>query len=270
MLILNQKKLIFHLKKDLKIESNAIVWLHLSIKGLGLIKNLDIITNSFKSVLKKGVLVIPAFTYSWAKKKLFRKSSLVEKDLGIYPNYIIKNKNFFRTNNPNFSSLILSKSKKWDDNFFKKNINNSSCFGKNSIFEVLHNLSKKIPCYIILLGGAHDDVVFRSTFLHYVEELVGVKYRYLKRFYEPITKRRYVEQYVRYLSNHEYYSINKKKPRRKYPVNEKYKILGKDLIKKNIIRFKKINYSETRIVKLNEFIEFVKNKLVKDKDYFLK
>ena len=43
-----------------------------------------------------------------------------------------------------------------------------------------------------MLGGAHDDAVFRTTFLHYIEEKISVPYRYKKKFYSPIDSSQYI------------------------------------------------------------------------------
>ena len=58
----------------------------------------------------------------------------------------------------------------------------STCFGTGSVFEKMWQISLDRPGYILLLGGAHNDVVFRTTFLHMLEEKVVIPYRYIKYF----------------------------------------------------------------------------------------
>ena len=64
----------------------------------------------------------------------------------------------------------------------------TACFGLGSVFEKMYNISVNRPSYILLIGGAHNDVIFRTTFIHMVEEIVGVPYRYVKLFFDPKNK----------------------------------------------------------------------------------
>ena len=48
-----------------------------------------------------------------------------------------------------------------------------SCFGKKSVFDHMYQMAQGRNGYIMLPGGAHSDVVFRTTFIHYVEEKSG-------------------------------------------------------------------------------------------------
>ena len=175
-----------HLKEELKIEDNAIIWLHIGLKGLGKIKenNINVITDCFESALNSGSLIIPTFTYSWCENKVFDSLTSECQSMGSYASQAWKDSRFIRNNNPNFSVAMLRNSSNENliEQVFTKGAE-KSCFGKDSFFSNLYELSKMRNGYVILLGGAHDDVVFRSTFLHYVEEKVGVPYRYLKLFY---------------------------------------------------------------------------------------
>ena len=84
MLQTNSKEIIRHLK-TMRIKNNSLIFLHIDVKGLGILKNgLDEIYQAFNQILSKGVLVTPAFTYSWSKKK----------NLPSYPNVIIKRSEF--------------------------------------------------------------------------------------------------------------------------------------------------------------------------------
>ena len=269
MLTLEKRQLVEHFTKKLKIEKNAMLWVHVGIKSIGVVKDLKVITRAFKKILVHGTLIIPAFSYSWCKNERFTKNKSMCQSMGSYSKSLVKDKSFKRTNHPNFSVFIMDNSKIIKNRSFLKNINNNTCFGKNSIFDLLYKNSKFQPSYVVLLGGAHDDVVFRTTFIHYVEQFIGVQYRYLKKFFNS-NKTNFTSQYVRYFSNEEYININHKKPPYPIPVKEKYKKLGIDLIKKKLLKNCKLNYSLTRVVQLREFVDYLKTKLKKDKKYLLK
>ena len=59
------------------------------------------------------------------------------------------------------------------------------CFGKKSIFDKVVNYSKNKRAFILLLGGAFNDAEYRSTFIHYAQQKIGVPHRYVKPFYSP-------------------------------------------------------------------------------------
>ena len=236
MIYTSEKEIAKHLKNKIKIDNNSLVFLHLNISGLGILKNgMTSIINAFSKVLKKGVLVIPTFTYSWSNKKKFSTKTLCDpKNVGLFSNFVLKSKKFKRTHNPNFSVAVMDNTK--GKSIEKRLINKKTvltCFGKNSVFDIMYNYSKKKKSFIILLGGAHDDVQFRTTFLHYIEEELLVPYRYKKKIYNPKNKRKYIIQFSRYLTKKEYIeNSNTRKEEFKFPINPSYKKLGIDLLKK--------------------------------------
>ena len=134
------------------------------------------------------------------------------------------------------------------------------------------SIAQERPVYILLLGGAHDDVVFRSTFLHYVEEKVGVPYRYKKVFVDPNNRNNSISQYVRYFTKDEYISVNGMEPPHSFhfPVKEKYTQFGNDLIAENMIVMKEFAYSTSRMVSIAPFCEWLQGKLDHDPEYLLR
>mgnify|MGYP001309039217 FL=1 len=206
----NLDDVVNHLKNDLLIEPEALVWLHSGVIGMGVLdEGIVTITNAFEKVLSSGALVIPTFTYSWCKGESFDPNRSECPDVGAYAEKAWQDDRFIRNNNPNFSVAVMDNT---DNEEVKNKIcdisTRSTCFGKGSVFEKMWQMSIYRPSYILLLGGAHNDVVFRTTFLHMVEEKVGIPYRYNKYFYNPEDKDDIVGQYVRYLSLAEYQSQN--------------------------------------------------------------
>ena len=128
-----------------------------------------------------------------------------------------------------------------------------------------------MPGRIVLMGGAHNDVVFRSTFLHYVEEKIAVPYRYHKVFKNPQNSKETVNQLVRFMSKDEYSNVNGNKCLTySFPIKEKYLKLGEDLIKNNMILQSPFGYSTTRAVSILDLCDWLENKLKQEPDYLLK
>lgn len=269
----NFNDIVNHLQNDLSIESEALVWLHSGVIGMGVLKEgIITITNAFEKVLSGGALVIPTFTYSWCNGNPFDSKRSECPDVGAYAEKAWKDDRFFRNSNPNFSIAVMDNT---DDGIVKNKIYDVStsltCFGKGSAFEKMWQISLDRPSYILLLGGAHNDVVFRTTFLHMVEEKVGVPYRYLKYFYNPQNNEQKVCQYVRYLSNEEYKKVNNRLPPNNYnfPIEEKYNKLGQDIEIEGLLKKKKFAYSVSRMVPINRFCTWLMNKLQKEPNYLL-
>ena len=147
----------------------------------------------------------------------------------------------------------------------------STCFGKGSVFEKMWQISLDRPAYILLLGGAHNDVVFRTTFLHMIEEKVGVPYRFNKIFYNPEDKNTKVDQYVRFLSLEEYQlqNDNLSPSNFEFPIEAKYNTLGQDVQNEGLLVKKKFAYSLSRMVPMNRFCTWLISKLEKEPNYLL-
>ena len=269
----NSDNLLIHLRDEMELEPNALVWLHSGVMGLGLLKGgLGTVTNVFDKVLSDGALIVPTFSYSWCNGENYDPLATECWNMGVYAKDAWKDQRFKRNNNPNFSVSVM-------DNTVNHEVRNAllsdgvqkTCFGKNSSFHNLYLLSKDRPGYIMLLGGAHNDVVFRTTFLHMVEEDIGVPYRYIKKFKDVNFPDNYVEQYVRYRSGDEYFEVNKKPPptHYKFPIIAKYNQLGIDLKKESLIKIVKFGYSETRMVSIYPFCTWLKEKLKNDPEYLI-
>jgi len=269
----NLDDIVNHLKNGLQLEPEALVWLHSGVIGMGVVKGgVETITNAFEKVLASGALVIPTFTYSWCKGEPFDPKRSECPDVGAYAEKAWQDDRFVRNNNPNFSVAVMDNT---DNEEVKNKIcdisTRSTCFGKGSVFEKMWQMSIYRPSYILLIGGAHDDVVFRTTFLHMVEEKVGIPYRYNKYFYNPEEKDDRVDQYVRYLSKEEYQSQNDKLPPTnfEFPIISKYNKLGHDVQNDGLLVKKKFAYSQSRMVPINRFCTWLMSKLEKEPNYLL-
>ncbi len=269
----NFDDLVNHLKNDLLIESEALIWLHSGLIGMGVLNGgIATITDAFEKVLANGALVIPTFTYSWCNGESFDPKKSDCPDVGAYAENAWKDDRFIRNNNPNFSIAAMDNTV---DGVVKNEIcdqsTSSTCFGQGSVFEKMWQISLHRPAYILLLGGAHNDVVFRTTFLHMIEEKVGIPYRYNKYFYNPEDKNDRVSQYVRFLSKEEYQLQNDNllSVDFEFPIEEKYNKLGQDIQIDGLLVMKKFAYSISRMVPMCQFCRWLMNKLEKEPNYLL-
>jgi len=262
--------LIEHLRKDLGLKPKDFVFLHSGMIGLGLVEGgIATITEAFNEVLSEGTLVIPTFSYSWCQKESYDRLTTKCPDMGGYAKDAWKDERFIRNENPNFSVSALRN--EHNENFIQKLFDNEmTCFGAKSVFGKMYELAKENDGHVILLGGAHNDVVFRSTFVHFVEEKKNAPYRYVKRFSNPEDSNQEVEQLVRFLSEEEYAKVRgTDNGKYKFPIDAIYKTLGEELQSNNLITIKPFGYSQSRMVHIRKFCDFLTEKMEKDPDYLL-
>lgn len=262
-----------HLMNELSIESDALVWAHIGIKGFGILEDgLETIISSFNQTLTRGALVLPTFSYSWCNNNKFNIDSIVSKELGDFSNYAIKSRKFNRNQNPNFSATVMDNtSDKKIEKIINKKFTESTCFGNGSIFDNMYEYSKSNPAYILLLGGAHDDVLFRTTFMHYIEEKLDVPYRFSKKFYNPDKKTNFVTQFVKCLNAQDFCSKNSITPPEflKFPIVYKFNNVGRDIVHEKILNSAQFQYSKTRVVSMFKFCNWLEKKIKNDPYYLL-
>jgi aminoglycoside 3-N-acetyltransferase len=127
-----------------------------------------LIKNLIDFIGSSGTLVIPTFSYTFTKSQNFDVDN-TPSDVGFFSESFRTYSGFCRSKNPNFS---VSSFGKYSSEFANSRIDD--CFGQNTAFDLLRKYNAKIIC----LGCEFD----RVTFVHYVEQLVGVNYRYFKNF----------------------------------------------------------------------------------------
>ena len=173
---------------------------------------------------RNGTVLIPAFSYSFCKKKIFNPKRNPS-EVGLFSEIFRLRKDTKRTNHPIFSFSIFGKNWK----IYEK-AKTQSCFGKGTVFDVFRHFNGKI----ITMGTTFEN---SATFLHYIEETALVNYRYHKKFFGKIInkgnkelintnfyvrKRKFNKEfkkpppYLKYLKKTEFgrynvYSINSKK-----------------------------------------------------------
>lgn len=124
-----------------------------------------------------GTLVLPTYNWDFCKGIDFNYKK-TQSVTGVLGKVALKRDDFRRTTNPIYSFAVAGKEK---NNLY--NLKHSSCFGEDSPFSYFHKKNVKY----LSIGVDYKFLGF--TPVHYVEEKVGVSYRYFKNF-----KGKYVDQ----------------------------------------------------------------------------
>ena len=265
------EKLVEHMKNDLLLSANDSVFLHSGVKGFGLLEGgIMTILEAFRKTIPSGLLMIPTFSYSWCEGKIYDPLTTDCKAMGSFGADVWKKPGFIRSTNPNFSIATISF--QGNESEIQKLYDvDDTCFGEKSVFDNIYHRSLQKPTYIMLLGGAHNDCIFRCTFVHYVEEKVKIDYRYKKNFHNPANHDEFVTQFVRYLTGEEFENEKVKEfSEFTFPITHDYTELGDDLVSKRLIDIKPFGYSQTRMVRLNTFCDFLEKELKNNPRYILK
>lgn len=149
--------------------------LDLSVKAREHKERMDL--NRFiDSILAKvgleGTVLIPTFHWGFCKGEAFDIKRTASKT-GALGNAAIKRADFKRTAHPIYSFMVWGK-----DQEQLVSLDAKESFGKESVFGYLHrNEAKALVIGLPTMSGL--------TFVHYIEQMVGVPYRYNKDFTAP-------------------------------------------------------------------------------------
>lgn len=125
--------------------------------------------------LNAGTLVFPAFTYSFNNGEDFDVLNS-KTSMGALIEYIRKQLGVHRSLDPLLSLIAVGRDVKWLDN-----IKGNNSLGAGSALDILHHL----PNVKFLFFGAEFEEYF--TYVHYVEKMHQVEYRFDKEFSGKIT-----------------------------------------------------------------------------------
>jgi len=124
----------------------------------------------FNVIGKEGILIVPTFTYSFTSEEKYFDEQTSASKMGFFAERLRKLSSSVRTKEPMFSVAIAGNIKKI---FPNKVVVSEECFGKNSIWDIMHKNNAKI-CNFNFDAG--------STYIHYVEKTHNVDYRFDKVF----------------------------------------------------------------------------------------
>lgn len=132
------------------------------------------------SILEKvgseGTVLIPTFNWGFCKGETFDINKTISKT-GALGNAALKRTDFRRTKHPLYSCMIWGKNQ---DALTEMDPKDS--FGPGTVFEYLQKQNAKV--LIIGLPALQG-----TTYIHHVEQVVGVPYRYHKEFRAPYVDR---------------------------------------------------------------------------------
>lgn len=158
-----------------------VLFIHSDIKVFGRVSPGDTQTLLFalidvfkKSVGESGTIAMPTFSYSWGSNLPFDVQKSRSK-VGALTEFFRQQTDVRRSIQPMHSVAA------WGKRVPEVLAINKDTFGKGTVFENLHTLNAKI----VLFGVGFEA----CTFLHYVEQMHQVPYRFLKTFQGTIRDR---------------------------------------------------------------------------------
>ena len=148
-----------------------------------------------------GTLIFPTFNWDFCRGQTFDYHNTISK-VGTLTNVALKRADFKRTRHPIYSFAVHGK-----HTDLLCSMDNKSSFGSDSPFAFFYEAGAK---------NLMIDVDYQksATFVHYVEENIGVEYRFMKDFTagyidsEGVFSTRTYSMYVRYLDKEVNVTIN--------------------------------------------------------------
>ena len=163
------------------IKKGDVVFVHSDISAFGKLLLFDrklllqTLTNSIKEVVgEDGTIVMPTFTYSFDKNEAYDIEN-TKSTVGALTEFFRKQENVSRTIHPSHSVAVWGRHKDELLNIGK------DTFGQGSVFEKFHKLNGKL----VFFGTPFHEA---CTFIHYIEQMYEVPYRYMKKYKGKIIK----------------------------------------------------------------------------------
>lgn len=141
------------------------------------IKKKEMLKALFDVICELGVKTIcmPTFTFSFCNGEDYDVLSS-SSHMGVFNEYFRKQEGVIRSIDPLMSVALLGEEK-----YLVENIGHASC-GANSTYDMLHKRGKGVK--FLMLGAKIGDCM---TYMHYMEWLFSVDYRYERAFNGSIT-----------------------------------------------------------------------------------
>ncbi len=238
--------------KKLDIKENDDLFIHSNLTLFGNCKSIKNINNLpklwseaiLRSVGKNSTIIFPLFSLSSCKKEIFdpiRSKS----NSGILSEFFFRNYKCTRTKDPIYSFGIIGKNR----NKINKSIDVNNSFSEKSVFGFIKKNNFKIMC-LNHVG---------TTFLHYIERNIKVRYRFDKEFegklkFKNKLKKTRTKIFVAYKSDKKIQHSPKK--------------FSIDARKSKIIKSIKLGSGNIDIMSSKKVDEFVTNK-IKNNHYYL-
>lgn len=164
--------------EELGVAPDDTLLVHSGLQGSGRIAGarsrdkLDTIVRGLTDAVPDGTLLMPTFTYSFCRDEVFDRDAS-RSTVGLLTEHFRRLPGVRRTAEPIFSCAALGTVEPaWEEPLFA--VGDKDCFGPESVFAYLLSRGGRILFYGV--GFAF------CTFVHHIEQLLGVDYRYMKRF----------------------------------------------------------------------------------------
>src|SRR3989338_1633854 len=232
------------------IKKGDILFVHSDISAFGKLSTLDaafllktLIDTLKESVGSAGTIIMPTFTYSFTENKPYDMANSKSK-VGILTEYFRKLPDVGRTTHADHSVAVWGKYKSELLRIGKDTFGNDSIFGK------LHKLNGKI----IFFGAPFQS----CTFVHYIEQMHGVPYRYMKKIRGKIvdSDKEYEDEITFYVKYVVFFTLLSN--------------LEKHLIGKKLLKEAKLGHGRISMVEAGAFFKEGQKLLDKDIFFFLK
>lgn len=163
--------------KELGLKEGDIILVHSSFKSFGGVEGgPQTVINAFLDILgSEGTLIMPTFTFKFCEEYNETGDGYFDVDntpseMGILTEIVRKMPGAKRSVNPIYSVAVYGKKVN-----YLASVNDKNVFDKNSIFGRLTELDAKI----MIIGLSYTN---SWTYVHHVEEMEGIDYRYHKDF----------------------------------------------------------------------------------------
>lgn len=234
------------------IRSSDILFVHSNLTSFGKLslvvsrqQYLDaFIQRLVKLVGKRGTVILPTFSYSFCRGEIYDPVH-TPSAVGLLSERFRTTAGVVRTLDPIFSVAIWGANQKYFQDV------GTDCFGKNSIFEKLYEKNAKI----VFLGETFD-----LTYLHFIEQRLGVPYRQIKKFKGQIRigngfKESEFDYNVRPLDGSVVYDLDK---------------IAEFLDRRGVLKKTRLGYSQIRVVEAKDAYDTIADKLSQNPRFLLK
>lgn len=164
-------------KGDVILLTSDITDLFLQCQENGEILDVNILLDNFQEAIgEEGTLLVPTYNWGFCQGKAFDYKKTPSKT-GAIGNAALRRKDFTRTKHPIYSFAVWGK-----DAVKLAEMDNIESFGPDSPFAYLEQVNAKN----VFIGASLRN---SFTYIHYIEQKLGAKYRYSKKF-----KSHYIDQ----------------------------------------------------------------------------
>ena len=175
------------------IKEGDVVFVHSDISAFGKLLLFDrklllqtLIDSIKEAVGEDGTIIMPTFTYSFDKNETYDVEN-TKSTVGTLTEFFRKQEDVSRTIHPSHSVVVLGGHKNELLNIGK------DTFGQGSVFEKFHKLNGKL----VFFGTPFHEA---CTFIHYIEQMYEVPYRYMRKYKGKIIKddKEYEDEFLFY------------------------------------------------------------------------